>query len=138
MITVSIDPADQPDRRCSTLPRDTVDVPLPPGPARNVYGVRLRRARSTASSPRTRDRPTAFPGTRDDTRGYNGLKAILGNLYGLDIKYYVEVNFDGFRKVVDALGGVTINVQVPGPRRQLPAARRQADCGCTSRPASST
>jgi hypothetical protein len=43
----------------------------------------------------------------------NGLKDILGNLYGLDIKYYVEVNFSGFRQVVNALGGVTINVQVP-------------------------
>jgi hypothetical protein len=37
----------------------------------------------------------------------------MGNLYGLDIKYFVEVNFEGFVKVVDALGGVTINVQIP-------------------------
>ena len=55
---------------------------------------------------------TSFPGN-ERTRGYNALKAVLGNLYGLDIKYYVEVNFDGFKKVVDALGGVTINVQIP-------------------------
>ena len=41
------------------------------------------------------------------------MKAILGGLYGLDIKYFVEVNFQGFMKVVDALGGVTVNVQVP-------------------------
>ena len=46
-----------------------------------------------------------FPGnTTTHTRGLNGLKVILGNLYGLDIKYYVEVNFDGFRDGVDALG----------------------------------
>jgi hypothetical protein len=37
----------------------------------------------------------------------------MGNLYGLDIKYYVEVNFQGFKNVVDALGGVTVNVQIP-------------------------
>jgi hypothetical protein len=43
----------------------------------------------------------------------NGLKEVLGNLYGLDIKYFVKVNFQGFEKVVDDLGGVTINVQVP-------------------------
>src|SRR4029077_18627625 len=49
----------------------------------------------------------------NETRGYNGLKSILGYLYGLDIQYYVEVNFVGFQKVVDALGGVTVNVQIP-------------------------
>ena len=37
----------------------------------------------------------------------------MGTLYGLDIRYFVEVNFDGFVRVVDALGGVTINVQIP-------------------------
>ena len=47
------------------------------------------------------------------TRGYNALKLVLGYLYQLDIKYFVEVNFDGFKQVVDAMGGVTINVQVP-------------------------
>src|SRR5206468_145559 len=46
-------------------------------------------------------------------RGFNALKATLGNLYGLNIDYYVEVNFDGFKQVVDTLGGVTINVQIP-------------------------
>jgi LCP family protein required for cell wall assembly len=61
---------------------------------------------------RVRERADLFPGTAA-TRGYNGLKAVLGELYGLDIKYFVEVNFDGFTKVIDALGGITINVQVP-------------------------
>ena len=41
------------------------------------------------------------------------LQDTLGNLYGLDIPYYAEVNFDGFTKVVDAVGGVTIKVQIP-------------------------
>ncbi|HYK94514.1 MAG TPA: LCP family protein, partial [Candidatus Dormibacteraeota bacterium] len=45
--------------------------------------------------------------------GYTGLKSVLGYLYGLNIQYYVEVNFQGFTKVVDAFGGVTVNVQVP-------------------------
>jgi LCP family protein required for cell wall assembly len=53
------------------------------------------------------------PGKTSILRGMAGLKETLGNLYGLPIKYFVEVNFQGFEKVVDDLGGVTINVQVP-------------------------
>ena len=59
-----------------------------------------------------RHREDLYPGS-NRTRGYNGLKAILGELYDLDIKYFVEVNFKGFKQVVDAIGGVTVNVQVP-------------------------
>jgi LCP family protein required for cell wall assembly len=110
MITVSIDPATG-QVVMFQLPRDTVDVPVPPGPARNVWGSvysgKINGFFSDASA-----RSDAFPGTRA-TRGYTGLKSIMGYLYGLNIQYYVEVNFAGFTKVVDALGGVTVNVQVP-------------------------
>ena len=80
--------------------------------------------------------PTSVPGN-EQTRGYNGLKAILGNLYGLDIKYFVEVNFDGFRQVVDAIGGVTINVQIPVLDDRYPGDDGPAR-GSTSPPGSST
>ena len=111
MITVSIDPQTH-QVVMFQLPRDTVDVPLPPGPVRDYYGdVYPGKINSFAANS---NRADWFPGnTKTHTRGLNGLKAILGNLYGLDIKYYVEVNFDGFKQVVNALGGVTINVQVP-------------------------
>ena len=111
MITVSIDPQTH-QVVMFQLPRDTVDVPLPPGPARDYYGDAYPgKINSFAANA---NRADWFPGnTKTHTRGLNGLKAILGNLYGLDIKYFVQVNFDGFRDVVDALGGVTINVQVP-------------------------
>ena len=33
----------------------------------------------------------------------------LGMLYDMDINYYVRLNFDGFIKIIDALGGITIN-----------------------------
>lgn len=110
MITVSIDPASG-QVVMFTLPRDTVDVPMPPGPARNHWGS-VYSGKINGFFAAARARSDVFPGTRA-TRGYTGLKEVLGYLYGLDIKYYVEVNFDGFRNVVDALGGVTINVQVP-------------------------
>jgi LCP family protein required for cell wall assembly len=119
MITVSIDPTSG-QVVMFTLPRDTVDVPLPPGPARSVWGSSYA-GKINSFFVAARGRADAFPGTRA-TRGYTGLKSALGYLYGLDIKYYVEVNFDGFRKVVDALGGVTINVQVPVVDDNFPAA----------------
>jgi LCP family protein required for cell wall assembly len=110
LIVVSIDPQ---SKRVAmfTLPRDTVDVPIPPGPARQVYGS-VYRGKINSFFLSARNRPDAFPGT-DQTRGYNALKSVLGELYGLDVKYFVEVNFEGFERVVDAFGGVNINVQMP-------------------------
>lgn len=32
----------------------------------------------------------------------------LGSLYGVDIEYFVRINFSGFKKLIDALGGVTV------------------------------
>ena len=110
LITVSIDPVTKQVAMFS-LPRDTQYVPIPPGPARNVWG-RTYGNKINSFFVNNRNRSDLWPGN-DRTRGYNALKAVLGELYDLDIKYFVEVNFNGFKKVVDAVGGVTINVQVP-------------------------
>ena len=110
MITVSIDPATN-QVAMFQLPRDTVDVPIPPGPAQTVFGT-VYAGKINSLWARAVERGDAFPGSRTQ-RGYNALKSTLGYLYDLDIQYYMEVDFEGFRKVVDALGGVTINVQVP-------------------------
>jgi LCP family protein required for cell wall assembly len=120
LIVLSVDPVSRQVAMFS-LPRDTVDVPIPPGPARSVFGPTYR-TKINSLFVRTQERADAFPGT-ERTRGYNALKAVLGELYGLDIKFYVEVNFDGFTRVVDALGGVTINVQVPIVDNRYPGER---------------
>ena len=56
-------------------------------------------------------------------RGYNKINAAhalggpeltedtIKSVFGIDVDYYMRLNFDGFMKVVDALGGVDINVQ---------------------------
>lgn len=110
LIVVSIDPVTRQVAMFS-LPRDTVDVPLPAGPVRAAYGA-VYPKKINAFYTSVRNRADLFPGT-DRTRGFNGLKAVLGELYGINIRYYVEVNFVGFQQSVDALGGVTINVQMP-------------------------
>ena len=110
LIVVSIDPVTKRVAMFS-LPRDTVDVPVPAGPARNVWG-RTYAGKINSFFANNRTRSDLWPGN-DRTRGYNALKSILGELYDLDIKYFVEVNFQGFKDIVDAVGGVTINVQIP-------------------------
>ena len=110
LIVVSIDPATRQVAMFS-LPRDSVGIPMPAGPLRNAFGSSYQ-AKINSFFTAIRGRPDLVPGT-SRTRGYNGLKSVLGELYRLDIKYFVEVNFDGFKQVVDAMGGVTINVQVP-------------------------
>jgi LCP family protein required for cell wall assembly len=110
LIVVSIDPTTKQVAMFS-LPRDSWGIPLPNGPLTGAFGSTFKHKINSLFTS-VRGRPDLVPGT-SLTRGYNGLKEVLGNLYGLDIKYFVEVNFDGFKQVVDAMGGVTINVQVP-------------------------
>jgi len=112
MIVASLDPTTKKVAMFS-LPRDTADVPLPPSfPAAKSYphGVFPRKINSLYTVARA-DR-AGFPGG-DAQRGFLALKAALGQLYGIDIAYYVAVDFEGFLDVVDALGGVTVDVQVP-------------------------
>lgn len=45
------------------------------------------------------------------TEGIDDLKKALTDITGLPINYYVAIDFDGFKKVIDELGG--IKVQVP-------------------------
>lgn len=117
MIVVSVDPVTKQVAMFS-LPRDTVDVPVPPGPAQRVWG-RDYGQKINSFFANNRRRSDLWPGN-DRTRGYNALKSILGELYDLKIRYFVEVNFDGFKKVVDAVGGVTVNVQVPVSDDEFP------------------
>jgi len=35
----------------------------------------------------------------------------VSDLLGIDVKYYVETDFEGFEEIIDTLGGVTIEVQ---------------------------
>jgi LCP family protein required for cell wall assembly len=115
MIVLSIDPPTKQVVMFS-LPRDTVDVPIPASDTKaravfgSAYGGKINSYWATVDK-----RTDWYPPIKgiDGGPGYNGLKSLLGNLYGLDIRYFVEVNFRGFRDAVDALGGVTVNVEVP-------------------------
>jgi len=96
-----------------SVPRDMENIPLPESfPAHNYYGGGIFPAKVNSIWTYARGNPNLFPGN-DKQRGYIALKGALGEMLGVDIKYYLEVDFVGFRKVIDTLGGVTIDVQLP-------------------------
>ncbi len=66
------------------------------------------------NTPRDFYLPLSFNGEMDKLThaglyGINESMNILGNLYGVDVPYYVRVNFNGLVDIVDALGGVDVN-----------------------------
>ena len=107
MIVVSLDPVTH-EVSMFSMPRDTYGLPMPPNSRLSaLWGSNFNYKLNSlwAYSDRYRD---LFPGG-----GADALKQALGYAYGLDIQYYVLVNFSGFQNVVDALGGVTVNVPAP-------------------------
>jgi len=75
-----------------SLPRDTVDVPIRRA-RRNVFGS-VYRNKINAWWTNIHLRSDLYPGPKD--AGLQRPQGHHGNLYKLDIKYFVEVNFDGF------------------------------------------
>jgi len=118
MIVVSIDPVTK-QVAMFQLPRDMSNVPVPAN-ARAVWGS-VYGGKINSWFTQNRNRTDLWPGKSATARGFSALKAILGGLYGLDIRYYVMVNFGGFKTVVNALGGVQVNVQIPVAEDQYPA-----------------
>jgi LCP family protein required for cell wall assembly len=114
MITVMIDPVSK-QLAMVSLPRDTAYVPLPRGwPAYRAYGGAFPYKINSLYT-YARGLPDLFPVGDNRTRGYDALKAVLGELYGIKIDYYVAVDLNSFRDVVDgpALRGLIIDVQNP-------------------------
>ncbi len=61
-----------------------------------------------------RDHPGEAPTTPTADPGLNLLHQTVGYMLGLQLDYYVEVNMAGFASIIDALGGLTVDV---GPER---------------------
>ena len=99
MIVASLDPVAGTVSLLS-FPRDLVDVPLPAG---GVFSGKVNSLLSFA-----RRNPAAFPGSNGD--GHDVLMAAFGEMTGLQINYYAQVNLGGFVAVVNALGGIEVNV----------------------------
>lgn len=54
-----------------------------------------------------------FPGARDP--GAEAMKEAVSGITGLTVNYYVLIDLQGFRQLVDAMGGITLTVRQPVP-----------------------
>jgi LCP family protein required for cell wall assembly len=88
------------------IPRNLVEVPLG-----GVAGRSLPRFKEPLNALYSfgQTRPELFPG--GDDPGMTALKQTVSRLLGLRVDYYAFVDLDGFRDVVDSLGGVRIHVK---------------------------
>lgn len=96
MMVASLDPVGNTVSIVS-IPRDLVNVPLGDG---NDYGPKVNSLMSYADTHRDE-----FP-----AGGRAALRRAIGALLGIEIPYYAQVSFAGFRRMVDAVGGVDLVV----------------------------
>jgi LCP family protein required for cell wall assembly len=61
--------------------------------------------------------PKQHPGIlgQTDNEGADAVKLAASAALGLDISYYMQVNLAGFKQMIDALGGITVNVNYRVP-----------------------
>lgn len=97
------------DTRQSTLPvRGRSDVNIIASVNLNTHKVLL------LSTPRDYYVPLSVSGGARDKLTHAGIYGVqvsmdtLEMLYGIDIDYYFRINFTGFEKIVDALGGIEV------------------------------
>jgi LCP family protein required for cell wall assembly len=96
LIVVSLDPVGRQVSMIS-IPRDMVGVPLGDG---NTFAPKINSLLEFGD----RNRKT-FPGG-----GTKALERAVGSLLGIPIHYYARVSLAGFVRMVNAVGGVDINV----------------------------
>jgi LCP family protein required for cell wall assembly len=99
MIVASLDPVADSVSMVS-VPRDLVDVPLPDG--------RLFRPKLNSLVAYANLNPGKFPGA---TSGQAVLAAALGELLGVRIDGWAQVNLPGFVRVIDSIGGIDVTVR---------------------------
>lgn len=97
LIVVSLDPVGK-SVSMASLPRDLVNVPLGDG---RTFAPKLNSLLSYATA-----HPKDFK-----AGGMRTLENAVGALLGIPIHYYATVDLAGFAKMVDAVGGVDVNVK---------------------------
>ena len=114
VIVASIDTSTG-DTMLFSLPRNLENLPFPAGsPLAEVYpdGFESGDESESLLNAVYRNGPADHPGILGptDNPGADFLKLGVGEALDLTIDYYVLVNLDGFSRLVDALGGITVNV----------------------------
>ena len=113
------------DTTLFSLPRNLENLPFPPGSAlAQAYpnGFTAAREDEGLLNAVYDNGPALHPGIvgQSDDPGADWLKLGVGTALGLHVDYYALVNMDGFAKVVDALGGITVNTNYWVPINGIP------------------
>jgi polyisoprenyl-teichoic acid--peptidoglycan teichoic acid transferase len=98
-----------------SLPRNLENLPFPAdSPLAEVYpdGFEASEESEGLLNAVYRNGPAQYPDILGptDNPGADWLKLGVGEALGLHLDYFVLVNLDGFSRLVDALGGITVNV----------------------------
>ncbi|RBY86649.1 LytR family transcriptional regulator [Blastococcus sp. TF02A-30] len=98
-----------------SLPRNLQELPFPPGsPLAQVYpdGFDAGSESESLLNAVYRNGPAAHPDVLGDVAdpGAEFLKQGVGEALGLPIDYHVLINLEGFSQMIDALGGITVDV----------------------------
>ncbi|RBY76511.1 LytR family transcriptional regulator [Blastococcus sp. TF02-09] len=114
VIVASID-TDTGDTTLFSLPRNLEDLPFPAdSPLAALYpdGFDAGSESESLLNAVYRNGPAMHPDALGptDNPGADFLKLGVGEALGLDLDYYVLINLEGFSRLVDALGGITVNV----------------------------
>lgn len=115
VIVASID-TDSGDTTLFSLPRNLQELPFPEdSPLADIYpdGFDAGSEAESLLNAVYRNGPAMYPdalGRPTDNPGADFLKLGVGEALGLDLDYYVLINLEGFSRLVDALGGITVNV----------------------------
>lgn len=105
MILASIDP-ETGDGAMFSIPRNLTEAPLPKG--MGIWDCHCFPDILTHLWANAEWYPDAFPGPQDPP--VNALKAAVGLVFGVDVDYYAKVDLEGYVAMIDAVGGVTIEV----------------------------
>ena len=115
-----------------SLPRNLEDLPFPAdSPLAEIYpdGFDAGSESESLLNAVYRNGPAEYPDVLGPTAdpGADFLKLGVGEALGLELDYFVLVNLDGFSRLVDALGGVTVNVNYYVPIGGIPDSRMLPD-----------
>jgi LCP family protein required for cell wall assembly len=99
------------------VPRNLVGVPLPPESAKAFQGGRFP-GLLNALYVYAMGHPSSFPG--GEARGFRAVTGAVQELVGVRLDSVVMVNLRGFVQLVDAVGGLWIDVREPVVDRNYP------------------
>jgi len=102
-----------------SLPRNMMNVPFPENsPLRQVFPNGFTGAGDPAAwmlNAVYREVPILYPHIlgASTNEGADAIKQAFEGATGLPVDYYVLINFQGFQQMVNAIGGVTVNINEP-------------------------